>query len=150
MIISEIVIPDPIEYIAIGKKKPKKYYLTANIFYGTVHHFIRADIVTKCKWFLHNHLIDVPKINVPIFILIEYHTEKNGEFDIDNKGYFWGKIIQDWLVKNKKISGDSVKNIQGVVYLYKRGKPKLVIKIIDIEYLLDFADSDYLYFKGEK
>ena len=145
MIISEITIPDPIEYLTFGKKKPKKYYLTANIFYGTVHHFIRSKIVTECKLFLHNHLMKVPKITVPVAIVVEYHSHKNGEFDIDNKGYLWGKLIQDWLVKNSRISTDSVKNIQGVIYLYKRGSPKLIIKIIDIESLLDFIDSDRMY-----
>jgi len=133
MVITEIEIPEPIEYIAIGKKKPKKYYLTANIFYGTINHFIRADIVTKCKWFLHNHLQKIPKIECPIALVIEYHTEKNTEFDIDNKGFFWGKLIQDWMVKNKKIAGDSTKHIQVVCYIYKRGIPKLVIRLESIE-----------------
>lgn len=133
MIISEITIPDPIEYLTFGKKKPKKYYLTANIFYGTVNHFIRADIVTECKLFLHNHLMKVPKITVPVAIVVEYHSLKNGNFDIDNKGFFWGKLIQDWLVKNKKIEGDSTDYVQVVCYIFKRASSKLIIRIESIE-----------------
>lgn len=131
--ICEIVIQEPLEYLDIGKKKVKRYYLTANIFYGTINHFIRADIVQKCKWFLHNHLQQIPKIDSVISINLEYHTEKNNEFDIDNKLFFWSKLIQDWLVKNNKIPTDSVKHIQEVRYRYRRGESKLILKIETIE-----------------
>lgn len=127
--ITTVEIKDPITKMVIGKKT---YYLTAQIFYAGVHFSVRKKIVDNCKWFLVAYFKMVPKYIVPIAITIEIHNKNTGVQDIDNKGYFWSKIILDQLVHMGKIADDNVKFVPKITYNYKYSDPMLVIKIEEL------------------
>lgn len=103
--IAFIKIPNPLEYIDItgkridkktGEPKRKRYYLTANIFYGGVHERIRMLIVEKIKFFLFPYLRTLPSLSCPPYsIVIQYCRPKR--IDVSNVCYFWDKIICDMM-----------------------------------------------------
>lgn len=124
-----VEIKDPITKMVIGNKT---YYLTAQIFYAGVHFSVRKRIVDNCKWFLVNYLKKFPKYTVPVAITIEIHNKNTGVQDIDNKGYFWGKVALDQLVHMKKLVDDNVKYVTEIRYRYQYSDPMLVIKIEEL------------------
>ena len=124
--ITTIEIKNPITKTVVGTKT---HYLTAQLFYAGIHFSVRKKIVDNAKWFLVTYLSKFPKYTVPISITIEIHNKNTGVQDIDNKGYFWGKIILDQLVHMKKIADDNVKYVPEIIYRYKFSDPMLVIKI---------------------
>lgn len=92
-IVYRVVIPEPLEYIMVGKKK---YYTTANIWYAGVNHWTRMKILESAKWFLHQYLKPCPILdNPPYSIVIQYC--RSSDIDIDDKYFFWAKIIHDML-----------------------------------------------------
>ncbi len=107
----------------IGKKK---YYLTANIFYSNIHYMIRQKIVKYCKEIIHYTILEkkigLKPIEGEISIEIIFFGEKNPKWDLDNRGYFWMKIIGDYLTSQKIIEDDNVKKIKSIKMLYKEGK----------------------------
>lgn len=116
----------------IGKKK---YYLTANIFYSNIHYMIRQKIVKYCKEIIHYTIlekqIELNPIEGEISIEITFFEEKNPKWDLDNRGYFWMKIIGDYLTSQKIIEDDNVKKIRSIKLKYKEvnEEEKLEIKI---------------------
>tara|TARA_R110000824_G_scaffold322093_2_gene508843 strand:+ start:984 stop:1379 length:396 start_codon:yes stop_codon:yes gene_type:complete len=122
-------IPSPIEKVELGKKKKSTYYLTANLFYSSVHFAVRKQVVDQAKLFLKPHLQDCPKLGKNISISIGYRTEKKTKFDLDNKAFFWQKIICDLLQTMGKIEDDNVDYITQIHYFFLRGPNTLVIQV---------------------
>lgn len=118
----------PIEKIILGKKKKTTYYLTANLFYSGIHFAVRSRVVSQVKEYLKLHLEDCPKFEEPISISIGYQTKKK-TFDLDNKAYFWSKIINDFLQTEGKLEDDNVKFIQQIHYFYREGEAKLIFQV---------------------
>ena len=162
MQLARVEILDPLEYIDLtGKRidpktlKPKfkRYYLNANLFYSSMNHFVQKDIIEKVKLFLHPHIKDIPVISdYPVEICLEYYNTKT-TYDLDNKLYFWNKVIADKLVKDGRVTeaqavikkgktvitetvvkygklpDDNVKYISKLTFSAHYGDPKLVIII---------------------
>ena len=114
-------IPSPIEKVELGKKKKSTYYLTANLFYSSVHFAVRKQVVDQAKLFLKPHLQDCPKLGKNISISIGYRTEKKTKFDLDNKAYL--------LQTMGKIEDDNVDYITQIHYFFLRGPNTLVIQV---------------------
>ena len=122
-------IPEPIEKVELGKVKKSKYYLTANLFYSSVHYAVRKQVVDEAKAFIAPFIIDCPVLEAPLSVSIGYQSMKNTNFDLDNKAFFWQKIILDLLQRHKKIVDDNVKVIQQIHYFYKKGDPSIILQI---------------------
>ena len=122
-------IPDPIEKVELGKKKKSTYYTTANLFYSSTHHAIRKQVVDEAKAYVAPYIKDCPVLEGPISISIGYQSMKNTIFDLDNKAFFWQKIICDLLQRHKKIDDDSVKVIQQIHYFYRKGEPLITLQV---------------------
>lgn len=123
------IIEKPLEKLTFGKKKKSTYYLTANIFYSGIHFAVRKKIVDTVKLYIKSELRDCPVISEKISISIGYQTNKNTTFDLDNKAYFWSKVICDALQEMKKLPDDSTKYIHQIHYYYQKGEPKLIFQI---------------------
>lgn len=92
-IVYRVVIPEPLEFVIVGKEK---YYTTANIWYAGIHHWVRMKILEIVKWYLHPFLKECPILdNPPYSIVIQYCRPSH--IDIDDKYFFWAKIIHDML-----------------------------------------------------
>lgn len=129
-------------------KKEKVEYLTANLFYGDQHWSVRYTVVNYAKDWIIPFLQKMPKIQ-KCKIEITYYYPTDG-FDLDNKLYFWIKIILDVMktpnsdeilkaqkYKNTvksidKIQDDSVRFVDEIKMKYQRGAPALELKIIGI------------------
>lgn len=152
-----IIIPNPptkhtkknvkIKLDAVGKVVPETtYYFTANLFYSTdIHWATLQKIVGIAKSWVYKYLQEVPKLE-KARIKITYHYPTDG-FDLDNKAYFWTKIILDILktptskqilraekfdnkiITVEAIPDDTVRYIDGIKLRYKKGAPALEIKI---------------------
>ncbi len=122
-------IPFPIEKVILGKNKKSTYYLTANLFYSTVHYQVRKQVVDKAKQFLKPYLEDCPKLGKNLSISIGYQHDKKTYFDLDNKAFFWQKVLLDLLKRMDKIEDDNVKIIQQIHYFYQEGEPKLILQV---------------------
>jgi hypothetical protein len=122
-------IPFPIEKVILGKNKKSTYYLTANLFYSTVHYQVRKQVVDKAKQFLRPYLEDCPKLGKNLSISIGYQHDKKNYFDLDNKAFFWQKVLLDLLKRMEKIEDDNVKIIQQIHYFYQEGEPKLILQV---------------------
>lgn len=125
---------------------PKKdYYLTANLFYDNTHWTVKSEIVNYVKEWIMPFLYQMPKIEKCYIELIYKHPTDT--FDIDNKGYFWGKILLDLMkspttgqikrsmnysngIKSLNVlQEDTVRFVTGVHYRYEKGEPALEIII---------------------
>jgi len=131
-----------------GKLKEDVYYLTANLFYSVVSYFMRYKIVNEIKAYLMPHLADVPKLEKMRIHLIYFKPQDT--FDLDNKGYFWLKMMLDLFktpsnrqIKNANLKGkeiktlnvlkdDTVRYIDDIRMSYERGSHKMVIKIYGV------------------
>lgn len=122
-------IPEPIEKIVLGKKKKSTYYLTANLFYSSVHYAVRKKIVDQAKWFLKPYLMDCPKLEKGLSVSIGYQTNKKTKFDLDNKAFFWQKLICDLLQSMGKIEDDNIDYIRQIHYFYQKGEPKIIFQV---------------------
>jgi len=161
-LIKEIIIKDPptkyIKKVTKRREGSKKknledvYYLTANLFYSSDIHFsIRSKIVNGMKDFLFEYLDDIPKLSKMKMNII-YQRPSDG-FDLDNKIYFWQKILLDLFkepsdgdvkraLKYKKeikslrvIKDDSCKYVNELNSKYEKGPHLIKIQIFGI--LLD-------------
>jgi hypothetical protein len=122
-------IPNPIEKVILGKNKKSTYYLTANLFYSSVHFAVRKKVVDEVKSFLTPYLSDCPKLGENISISIGYQSPKKTKFDLDNKAFFWQKIICDLLQTLEKIEDDNVDYIRQIHYFYEKGDSKIILQI---------------------
>jgi len=122
-------IKEPIEKIILGKNKKSTYYLTANLFYSSVHYAVRKQVVDKAKIFLKPYLMDCPPLGKNISISIGYQSPKKTKFDLDNKAFFWQKVICDLLQKMGKIDDDSVDYIRQIHYFYQKGEAKIIFQV---------------------
>lgn len=157
-LIKEIIIMDPpTKYIdrkktkidpKTGKLKEDVYYLTANLFYSVLSYFMRYKIVNVIKAYLMPLLAGVPKLEKMRIHLIYYKPQDT--FDLDNKGYFWIKMMLDLFktpsnrqIKNANLKGkeiktlnvlkdDTVRYIDDIRMSYERGPHRMVIKIYGI------------------
>lgn len=122
------------------------HYLTANLFYAdSIHWATKQKIVDFAKEWLIQHIEDIPKIEKCRIRITYYKTKDN--FDIDNKAYFWAKMLLDIMKTpsqkqlaraekyNSKVftiaslNDDSVKFVDGVDMRFKNGKHAIKIRI---------------------
>lgn len=122
-------IPKPLEKVELGKHKKSTYYLTANIFYSSVHHMVRKQVVDEAKVFVMPFLRDCPPLPKDISISFGYSTQKNNKFDLDNKAFFWQKIICDVLQTMGKLEDDNINYIKQIHYFYQRGEPSITFQV---------------------
>ena len=157
-LIKEIIIENPpTKYVdrkktkidpKTGKLKEDVYYLTANLFYSGTQYFIRAKITNAIKQYLMPHLKGIPKLSKCQIEVVYQKPQDN--FDLDNKAYFWVKMILDLLktpssrqLKNAHLRGrnikrvnvlkdDTVRYIDEITMKYKTGPHRLIIRIFGI------------------
>lgn len=104
VLIKEVIIKDPPTFYQIKKvKKSKaagediydKYYLTSNLFFNNATSFhIISKIVYDCKLFLKEKVGYLPPLE-KMRLEIEIHASKH--IDLDNRSYFWKKLLLDIL-----------------------------------------------------
>ena len=110
-----IIIEDPpIKFVKFNKRKqaPITYYLTGNLFFNR-DVWIVNSIIKECKRYLYPYFKDLPKLDkMELDILFERNTT---QWDLDNKGYFWEKILFDILktpspkqLKNAYLKGNDI------------------------------------------
>lgn len=128
-----------------GKLKETTYYLTANLFFQGNNPFLIRKIVQSVKRYLMEYLVDIPKMSKMRVELI-YQKDKDN-FDLDNKCYFWAKLILDILktpssrqvtnankkgreiITTKTIKDDTVKYLDKITMAYQRGEHCLILNI---------------------
>lgn len=148
-LVKEIIIKDPpTKYVkrvtrrkAGSKKKGLEdvYYLTANLFYSNdVHFSLRSDIVNNVKGFLHEYLKDVPKLDKMRLDIVYQRPTDN--FDLDNKIYFWQKILLDLM----KTPTD--REVKKALRYKKEIKTLRIIKDDSVKYVPELNSK---YIKGE-
>jgi hypothetical protein len=121
-------------------------YLTANIFYDGTHWAIKSKVVNFAKEWMMQHIQEIPKIE-KCKIEITYHFPTDN-FDLDNKVYFWTKILLDLMKtpSSKQIinaekydneiktinvlKDDTVRFVDEINMKYKKGYPAIELKII--------------------
>lgn len=158
ILVKEIEIKNPpTKYIKKVKKRRKgskkkglsdTYYLTGNLFYSNIHFTLRSEIVANVKGFLIEYMKDIPK-QKKIRIDITYQRPTDN-FDLDNKVYFWQKVLLDLIKeptkndikraeKNKTsvkmlgiVKDDSCKYVSELNSKYEKGVHLLRIKIYDV------------------
>lgn len=155
-LIKAIVIPyPPTKYVQSRKnikfnengtiKKEAVHYLTANLFYDGTNFFIRAKVVDYAKEFIMPFLVGIPKLE-KCEIEITYYDKKDN-FDLDNKAFFWIKIILDLMksytdvqhqkaIERKKpiktlniLPEDTVRYVPKITMQYARGNRAIALKI---------------------
>jgi hypothetical protein len=131
MLKHRILLLDVPTKIPITKKKFT--YVSANSIYSTPHFTIRKKIVDYLKAFLKPCLKGLPYFNGPIEISISYYS-KRMNYDIDNKGFIWGKVLLDSLKENY-IKEDNVKHVKSISYrhIYKENNNLHDMEIIITE-----------------
>ena len=120
-----IEIDNPPHYIVLGKRKPRKYYLTAQIFYSGVHWAVRSKIVSLCKLAISHHFKNVKPMGKCSIKIVYY----GGRSDTDNKTFFWMKIIKDHLKNSGKIPDDSPKYVREESDYYPGKQHRMVVEI---------------------
>ena len=111
--------PDYIQILSGGKTK--KHYISANMFYSSPHWTIRAKIIEKMelvliknglKPFIKSIKDDFLEKEIVISSIILSVTKPTKNWDVDNVGYFWLKILLD-KIKGEKgfIKDDNVRFI---------------------------------------
>ena len=123
-----VEIPHPVEKVVLGKNKKSTYYLTANLFYSGTHYAVRKQVVDEAKAFIAPFIKDCPPLGKNVSISIGYQSNKNTKFDLDNKAFFWQKILCDLLKRHGKIEDDTVAYIQQIHYFYKKGEPLIIFQ----------------------
>jgi len=114
-----VTVDDPPMFYKIKKNK---YYLTAQVFYAGIHWSTRKKIVDKAKSFLKRQTKSLvplhPKSTLTVIISSKRTITETMNYDIDNRGYFWGKIFQDALEDRKLVKNDNVYWITEVRYRF--------------------------------
>jgi len=156
VLIKEIVIENPPNKWTLYYKKEKfdskgnlvthqDFYLTANLFYSdrTSYH-ITSRIIQETKEYLYPFLKSLPELE-RLRTEMEFHNIK--DIDLDNRWFFWYKLILDILktptqkqidraVKYKKpiittntIYDDNTKSVSEFNCKFIKGENKIVFKI---------------------
>jgi len=126
------------------EKGDKVYYLTGNFFFNK-NYWIVNEVCTKCKRWLLPHFENLPKLERVKFDFV-FRSDKV-TFDLDNKGYFWEKLIFDILktpsekqLRNAHLKGkdiitanvlndDNVKYITEINKRFEKGGNQIIIEI---------------------
>lgn len=155
-LIKEIILREPPTKWTLNYKKEKfnskgekvtkqDFYLTANLFYAdrTSYH-ITSKIIQECKEYLRYNIKYLPELD-KCRLEIEYRHTK--EIDLDNKGYFWLKLLLDIMkiptkrqldnaaLKKKEIItlnciyDDTTKYIDDIRMKFERGEHCMIIRI---------------------
>lgn len=129
-----------------GKKVTKQdFYLTANLFYADRSSYhITSRIINECKEYLCDNIKYLPELE-KMRVELEYHHTKH--IDLDNKGYFFLKLLLDILKiptqkqidnaaeKGKEIislnviKDDTTEFIDDISMKYKKGEHCMIIRI---------------------
>lgn len=154
-LIKKITIPSPpTKYVdrkrtkidpKTGKLQENVYYLTGNLFLSTQNYFIVSKILRDTKMYLLEYFKDLPELSK---MRLEFvYQREDDRFDLDNKGYFWQKVITDILkspsnrqvlnaakknrtiITTNTIKDDTVRYISGFSWDYKKGEHSLIINI---------------------
>lgn len=126
-------IPSPPTFYMIDGTK---YYLTANVFFASHHWRIRKKITTWAKKFLHERMLHLKPLKARTTLLVVFSVKREitpkMNFDIDNRGYFWGKMFQDVLEDLNLVLNDNTYWISKVHYEFdwKRKEDNLTFKIL--------------------
>lgn len=154
-LVKEIIIDNPpTKYVdrkktkidpKTGKLKENTHYLTANIFYSGIPHYLRSKIINAIKEYLINYMVDIPKLQKARIVLI--YSKPQDTFDLDNKAYFWLKVFLDLLKTPSKrqitnaakkrrsiksvncLPDDTVRYIDDIQLKYEKGSHRLIIRI---------------------
>lgn len=155
-LIKEIVIENPPNKWTLHYKKEKfdskgklvthqDFYLTANLFYSDRTSFhITSKIIQETKEFLYPYFKGLPELERIRTEMIFCHTK---DIDLDNRWYFWYKLIFDILktptqkqidraMKYKKpiittntICDDNTKSVSEFSCKFERGENKILFRI---------------------
>lgn len=136
---------DLIYHQTIGKKK---YYLTYNTIYAGISHNIRKKIVDQMKLYVFTIIkkniqerpivkewfksFDDITVDYQIHIQLNFIT-KTSNWDLDNRGSLWIKIICD-VLKEMIGKDDSVKFINKIEFVWQERKGKLA----------EISEEDYI------
>lgn len=116
-----IIVKDPpYKFVKFNKAKGRNetYYLTGNLFFNR-NVWTVNNIIQECKRWLKPHFEDLPPLEtMTLEMIFERNTE---QFDLDNKGYFWEKVLFDLL------KTPSIKQIQNSAL---RGKDIITVKVL--------------------
>lgn len=126
-------------------KKEDTYYLTANLFYDGTHWAIKNKIMKFAKEWIVWQIKEVPELEKCRIKLVYHHPTDT--FDLDNKLYFWVKVILDIMktpsqkqilnaeeFKNpiitiNSLKDDTVRFIDQIYMEYERGPAALELQI---------------------
>lgn len=119
-------LPGYPRYIIVGKRK---FYLTAQLFYSGINWHLRKKIVQEAKKWLKTKMAKLPQMD-----RCKIDIKFSGKItDLDNKSFFWCKILQDYLVNCKIIRDDRVEFIPELHFFYEKSKiDKMTITIEEI------------------
>ena len=133
--IQQIEILNPPTFYLMGKKQ-KKYYLTAQVFYSGIHFTVRSKIVAFVKALLVAECGRLkplePRSTVELVFSTSRKISSKTPYDIDNRGYFWGKMLLDVFQKELNlIPNDNVWWVERVIYSFDpdRKDDSITIKI---------------------
>ena len=142
VLIKEIIILDPPTYYSIKKvKKSKeagedifdKHYLTANLFYiQNVSYHVVSEITHDVKLWLRDKIGSLPELEK---MALEFEYNRTTHIDLDNKIYFFKKLLLDILKSPTK------KQLDNIVKKKSEGK-----KVNDIITLNVIPDDSSKYF----
>ena len=113
-----------------------KHYLTANAFLYQKHWTVRSKIMKYAKAFLKDYMQQLEPLKAHTTLMVTFSVKKKitplMDFDVDNRGYFWGKVFQDVLQDMKLVPNDNAHWISKVYYEFdwKRKEDNLTFKIL--------------------
>lgn len=155
-LIKEIVFKDPPTKYTQVFKKPKfdkdgklithrDYYLTGNLFYdNNLSYHVVSKIIKETKKYLYPYLRGLPEIEKMRTHMIYVSTK---DIDLDNKWYFYYKIIMDILktptnrqiqnsirknnpiITTNTIIDDNTKFVNGFSCDFEKGEHKMIFRI---------------------
>lgn len=129
----EVVIDDPPTF---RKLDGTKYYLTANVFFASYHWKVRKHITTWTKNYLKPRMRHLKPLAAHSTLLVVFSVKREitpkMNFDVDNRGYFWGKMFQDQLEKMELVPNDNAYWISKVHYEfdYELKEDKITFRIL--------------------
>lgn len=134
----QIVIRSPLKKLVHFKPRKAKdqvTYLTANfVFSERIHFAVKQKILDECKTWIVDHLEGLPKLRVMTMDITYYD---NGQiWDIDNRDYFWRKIILDVL------KTPTSKQIQKAA---KYGREIITLNVIEDDNVKHYKGGKHIY-----
>lgn len=129
----ELSIDDPPTYRTIDGTR---YYLTANVFFASHHWKIRNNIANWAKQYLKERMAHLKPVDARSRLLVVFSTTRKigpkTRYDVDNRGYFWGKMFQDVLQELDLVAEDNAYWIGKVHYEFdhKRKEDNITFKIL--------------------